>query len=190
MLRSTLVALSLLIAPLAAHTDTTASSDGPPGSISFIAENLMSTANGVFHDWRIVRAEMDSASPESGVVEVEVDIASVDTDNEQRDDHLRDPDFFEVEKWPTATVRVHSATPDGTSDRGNPRYRAKFDIRIRDVAKTVDGAFELVSDSPPGVEGELTLNRVDFGVGGPYSWWNPGSIREEIPIRFEATFTR
>lgn len=186
--RSILVALMVLIAAAAAHTDTPASAGGPPGSITFVAENLMSTADGVFHDWRIVRAEIDSAHPERGVVEVEVDVASIDTGIEQRDEHLRTADFFEVEKFPTATVRVHGARPDGTSERGHPRYAAKFEVRIRDVTRTVDGVFELVSDSPPTVEGELTLDRVDFGVGGPYAWWNPASIGEEIPVRFTAAF--
>jgi polyisoprenoid-binding protein YceI len=188
MLRSILAALTVLVTAVAAHTDTAASADGPPGSITFVAANLMSTANGVFHDWRIVRAEIDSMHPERGVVEVEVDVASLDTGIEQRDEHLRTPDFFDVEQFPTATVRVHSVQSDGTSERGRPRYAAKFEIRIRDVSRTLDGTFELVSDSPPTVEGELTIDRVDFGVGGPYAWWNPASIGEEIPVHFAVAF--
>jgi polyisoprenoid-binding protein YceI len=160
----------------------------PAGSITFTARNRMATAHGVFHTWRIVRAEIDPADPGRGVVEVEVDVASVDTGIERRDKHLRTADFFEVEKFPTARVRVHDTVADGESERGYPRYRAKFDVRIRGVEKTVEGVFELVSASPPTVDGTLTLNRVDFGVGKPYSWWNPASVREEIPLGFTATF--
>ncbi len=189
MLRPILVVLTALFFAVDAHTDDRSATDGPPGSITFVAENLMATANGTFHDWRIVHAEVDSRRPESGVVEVEVDVASVDTGIERRDEHLRTADFFEIEKYPTATVRVHSATPDGEGERG-PRYLAKFDVRIRDVEKTLDGSFELVSENPATVEGELMIDRIAFGIGEPRTWWNPASIGEQIPVRFSATLAR
>jgi polyisoprenoid-binding protein YceI len=180
--------LSLSLALAAPAIEPGAGEASAPGSITFEASNLMSTAHGEFHRWRIIRAEIDPADPSRGVVEVEVDVASVDTGIERRDDHLRTADFFDVETFPTARVRVHDTVRDGESERGNPRYRAFFDVRIRDVERTLDCQFELVQSSPPTVEGALTLNRVDFGVGDPPSWWNPGSIEEEIPVRFTATF--
>lgn len=183
-----MLGLSLSLALAAAAKEPGAGEGAPPGSITFEASNPMSTAHGEFHRWQIVRAEIDRTDPSRGVVDVEVDIASVDTGIERRDDHLRTADFFDVEKFPTARVRVHDVMRDGQSERGNPRYRAKFDVKIRDVEKTLDGEFELAQSSPPAVEGSLTLNRVDFGVGDPSSWWNPASIEEVIPVRFTATF--
>jgi polyisoprenoid-binding protein YceI len=184
-LRATLVAVAALLV-------ATAHADSPPeataGSITFVAENAVSTANGTFHAWRVVSADIDRADPASGFVEVEVDVASVDTGIERRDEHLRTADFFEVERWPTARVVVRDVVADGESEAGHPRYRAKFDITIRDVEKTLDGVFEVTSESPPTVEGGLTLDRLDFGIGEPETWWNPMSITEEIPVRFSATF--
>ena len=177
------LALSLLLAATALAADPGA----PPGSISFEAQNSFSTAHGKFEKWRVVRAEIDPAAPGQGVVEVEVDVASLDTGIERRDNHLRTADFFDVEKFPTARVRVHDAQPNGKSERGNSRYRAKFDLEIHGVKKTVDGEFEVTKTSPPTVEGGLTLNRVDFGIGDPYTWYIPGSIVEEVPVRFRAT---
>jgi polyisoprenoid-binding protein YceI len=145
---------------------------------------MLMTANGTFHRWRFTRVDIDREHPERSVVEVEVDIASIDTGIERRDAHLRTADFFEVETWPTASVRITDASPDGESDAGTPRYRADFMIRIRDVEKTLPGTFEVVAEKPPRVEGELVLNRTDFGVGEPHRRWNPTSIREEIPVRF------
>jgi polyisoprenoid-binding protein YceI len=98
---------------------------------------------------------------------------------------LRHEDFFEVEKYPTATVRVHAARRDGENELGEPRYRAKFEIQIRDVTKTVEGEFEITSGPPRHVQGRLNINRVEFGVGKRHSGWNPMSIRERIPIEFE-----
>ena len=177
-----LLALALALAAASAAAD-----DAPPGSITFVAENTFSTAHGRFEKWRVVRAEIDPAAPRQGFVEVEVDVASLDTGIARRDDHLRTADFFDVEKFPTARVRVHDAEPNGKSEQGNPRYRAKFDLEIHGVNKTLDGEFEVTQSSPPRVEGGLTLNRVDFGIGDPYSWYIPGSIVEEVPVRFRAT---
>ena len=163
-----------------------AGEDAPPGSITFEAENTFSTAHGKFEKWRITRALIDPAAPREGIVEVEVDVASLATGIERRDDHLRTADFFDVEKFPTARVRVHDAEPHGKSGRGNPRYRAKFDFELHGVKKTLDAEFEVTQTSPPTVEGGLTLNRTDFGIGDPYTWYIPGSIVEEVPVRFRA----
>jgi polyisoprenoid-binding protein YceI len=177
------LALSLLLAATALAADE----GTPPGSITFEAENTFSTAHGRFRKWRVVRAEVDPAAPKQGVVEVEVDVASLETGIERRDNHLRTADFFDVEKFPTARVRVHDAEPRGKSERGHARYRAKFDFEIHGVKKTLDGEFEVTQASPPIVEGGLTLNRVDFGIGEPYTWYIPGSIVEEVSVRFRAT---
>jgi len=187
-------ALALAAASLLVSTSATPqaepSPDAAPGSIRFVGKNGLVTAKGTFHRWRITEAELTPDDPASGFVEVEITIASLDSGNGRRDDHLRSEDFFESSRWPTATVRVHSARRDGTSERGNPRYGARFDVRIRDVTKTLPGSFEVVGSDPPQVEGRLTLNRVDFGVGEGHSRWNPLSIREEVPIEFSASLAR
>lgn len=155
-----------------------------PGTIEFVASNMLATARGTFHRWSFRRVEIDRQHPERSVVEIEIDVASIDTGIEARDDHLRNADFFEVEKFPTATIRVEGAAPDGETESGHPRYAARFHVRIRDVEKTLDGHFALVDEAPPRVEGDLVLNRVEFGVGTPYQWWNPASVQAEIPVSF------
>lgn len=177
--------LGLLIQSAGA-TESKEASGSPPGTIEFVGKNAIATANGTFHRWRFSRIEIDREHPERSVIEVEVDIESVDTGTGRRDRHLRSDDFFDIEKYPTAKVRVSEATLDGESESGDARYRAKFDVTIRDVSKTLEGHFDLVEGDPARVEGELTLNRVDFGVGKGHSRWNPMSVREEIPIRFTA----
>lgn len=157
-----------------------------PGSLEFEGSNLMTTADGVFHRWHFSRLEVDRENPAASFVEVEVDVASLDTGIDRRDDHLRSDDFFDTEKFPKALVRVHSAARDGESEGGHPRYRAKFDIRIRDVERTLDGTFDVVSTTPPEVRGELVLNRAAFGVGKPHSRWNPMSVGNDILVRFSA----
>jgi polyisoprenoid-binding protein YceI len=155
-----------------------------PGSLTFVGRNLIGRAKGSFRSWRFTRFDVDWERIEQGSVEVEIDIDSIETGIGRRDAHLRNPDFFETERWPVARVRVHGARPDGRSEAGHARYKASFDIQIRDVEKTIEGSFEIVRGEQTTIEGELSLDRVDFGVGKPHSGWNPMSVREEVPIRF------
>ena len=52
--------------------------------------------------------------PAGSSVEVEIDMASVDTRDEGRDGHLRSPDFFDVERYPTMTYRSSAVTAAGS----------------------------------------------------------------------------
>jgi len=158
----------------------------PPGEIRFVGENAIVTANGSFHSWKISESQIDFSDLEHSTVTIEIDIASLDTGIERRDKHLRSEDFFEIERWPTATARVHSAQPDGQDEKGRERYTAKFELTIRDVTKTVAGSFVVVSDSPPTVEGRLEVDRTEWGIGKPKQRFNPMSIGNEIPIEFRA----
>ena len=129
---------------------------------------------------------MDLADPAASSVEVTVELASVDTDNEDRDEHLRTADFFDVATYPTASVRIHSPTSNGTDDQGRERYAVQFAVDLHGVQKTLAGEFSVLSRTPLTVEGEVLFNRLDFGIGGPYRFWNPVSIQEEVPLRFRA----
>ncbi len=167
----------------------TASAASPPGTIRFVGRNLIATARGVFHRWQIHEHRLDPARLEEAFAVVEVDLASVDTDNERRDTHLRHPDFFGVETHPDATVRVHSARQTGTSAEGHPLYEVSFDVDLHDVTKTLRGEIELVAgteiDATEMVfEGRLTIDRTEFGIGPPPSRWNPLAIDREIPVSF------
>ncbi len=96
------IGVGLTIAILAVLFVVPVAADEGRGRIGFVAKNLVATANGVFHEWRVVDADISPDSLENGSVSIEVDVASLDTDNERRDHHLRTEDFFEVDTWPVA----------------------------------------------------------------------------------------
>lgn len=183
--RTALVGACLAALALALASPSVAAD--PPGEITFIGQNAVLTANGAFHRFAIAEQNVDLADLPASFVVVEVDVASVDTGIEQRDEHLRTADFFDVERFPTATVRVHSARPNGADAGGHPRYAATFDLTLLGTTKSVDGAFTVLGESPLTVEGELTVDRTQWGIGEPKSWYNPLSLENEIPIRFRAT---
>ncbi len=113
--------------------------------------------------------EFDPAHPESGRVEVTIDAASIDTRNEQRDNHLRSPDFLNVEQYPTITFVSKRIEP-----LGDNRFRVVGDLTLRGVTREValDAEFLGVGKDPWGGEragftARTKLNRHDFGAS-----WN------------------
>jgi polyisoprenoid-binding protein YceI len=122
-----------------------------PARSTFVGANTFSTANGSFRSWRVTRAEVDPAQPKSGVVEVEVDVASLETGSSAATSTCARADFFDVAKF-RRRLRA-CTTPSLRQERArHPRYRAKFDLSIHGVSKTLDGEFEVTQTSPPVVE--------------------------------------
>jgi polyisoprenoid-binding protein YceI len=178
-----LLAASLLLAEPTALRATEPVAT-PPGELAFVARNHVATADGVFRSWRIKASRVDPSDLESGFVEVEIDVASLDTDNARRDDHLRGPDFFDVVHWPTATARVDDVRPGDADERGRAHYDARFQLTIRDVTRTTRGSFVVASEAPLVVEGTVTIDRNEWGIGKPKRRFDPFAIDDEVPITF------
>ncbi len=154
---------------------------GPPGEIRFTASNLIATARGRFRSWRISRAEINDQDPRRSLVFVEVDIASIDTGIGRRDRHLLSDDFFDAERFPTATVELRDF------ELLDPTHvKAAVGLRIRGIEKSFPMTFEIVDRKARRVRATTTIDRTDFGVGGPRRMWNPMSVREGVEVRVEA----
>jgi polyisoprenoid-binding protein YceI len=110
--------------------------------------------------------ELDAEDPSRSSVTAEIDVTSVDTRQEQRDAHLRSPDFFDVESFPSITFASRSVerVADG-------RYRVTGDLTIRGVTREVvlDTTDEGRGRDPWGGEraafsASLVIDRRDFGL--------------------------
>lgn len=110
---------------------------------------------------------LDEESPANSQVAVTVDVASIDTRQAQRDDHLRSPDFFDVANYPA--IHFVSKRFDGNL---KGEFRVVGDLTIRGVTREVtlhatgDG---LIVKDPWGGErlgfsASARLNRSDFGL--------------------------
>jgi polyisoprenoid-binding protein YceI len=85
---------------------------------------------------------------------------------EQRDNHLRSPDFLDIEKYPTITFKSTSVQPQGSD-----RAKVTGDLTIRDVTRPVVLDVELLGeekspfgDSRIGFTATTKVNREDFGL--------------------------
>jgi len=136
-------------------------------SVSFSAKHLgVATVRGKFTQ---VDAEIeldDANDPTTARGTITIAAASVDTGNEQRDAHLRNGDFFDVEQYPTITFAV-----TGVEHKGDDEYKVDGDLTIHGVSKPISLHYEHggVIEDPFGntkVGGTLTgtINRSDWGL--------------------------
>ena len=110
---------------------------------------------------------LDERDPARSRVEVDLDAATIDTRNADRDAHLRSPDFFDVETYPRLTFRSDRVEVLGTDGR----LRVGGDLTIRGVTRpTVLEVRELGRNTSPygeeviAFEAETTIDRREFGL--------------------------
>jgi len=171
----------LVAAAVAKDIEATVTS---PGTLEFVGKNLIMTAKGTFHEWRIVESSVDMDAIDDAFVLVEVELSSVDTGIERRDEHLRNPDFFDVDTYPVATVRIHSPQQSRVEANEKLRFTVQYDVNLHGVEKTLDGEIVLVDTDPLVFEGNLTIDRMKFGVGPKPGFWSPMVPKAEIPVSF------
>lgn len=113
----------------------------------------------------------DAEDPAQSKVSITIQSASIDTDHEARDEHLRSPDFFNVEEFPEITFV--STAAEKTGDNSG---RITGDLTLLGVTKPVvlDVTFNKMAPHPiPSYEGVLvagfsartTIDRTEFGMG-------------------------
>ncbi len=102
-------------------------------------------------------------NPAAAVFDVTVDAATIDTDNESRDGHLRQAEYFDVATFKTIQFKSTKVTLSSVPGR----YYMYADITIKGVTKPVEFGFGAVpKNGGYAFDGEFKINRRDFGVGG------------------------
>lgn len=95
-------------------------------------------------------------------IEATADVATINTDNEERDTHLKSADFFDVQRFPHITMKSVSVT-----HKSGNKYTGKFNVTIKDKTKQFDIPFTYAeAGNNATLNGTFKLNRRDFGVGG------------------------
>jgi polyisoprenoid-binding protein YceI len=130
-------------------------------------------------------AKYDPADPSKDSLEVTIDANSVDTRVEMRDNDLRSPRFFDVQKYPTITFHSKAAKAAGAG-----KLKITGDLTIHGVTKEVvldvDGPTAPIKDpmgsgQRMGASATTKINRQDFGIVTM-----PGGIGDEITITIDA----
>lgn len=135
-------------------------------SVGFWVRHLMiSKVRGHFSKWSGT-VDFDEANPSASRVEVQIDAASIDTKEPQRDGHLRSPDFFDVEKYPHI-----SFTSTAVDRAGDGHFHVKGDLTLHGVTHpvTLDVEYAGRAAHPQGGErvgfsAHTSINRKDYGL--------------------------
>jgi polyisoprenoid-binding protein YceI len=131
MKKATIIA-ALLIASAATTFAQTWSVDKAHSRLGFNVTHLsVAELGGTFNS---IDAKITSAKPDfsDAVVELSADISSINTDNEQRDTHLKSADFFDAEKFPTLTFK--STSFKKVADK---KYKVSGNLTLKGVTKPV-----------------------------------------------------
>lgn len=140
--------------------------DPDSSRIGFEARHAVVTkVHGAFHDFAGT-AVLDGDDPSRSRVELTIEVASLSTGHNKRDDHLRTNEFFDAARFPQihfVSTQVRRVKPSLFELTGN--------LTIKGVTKAVTVPFEfngVVADSwgnhCAGFEGRIELNRRDWGV--------------------------
>ncbi|QTD39788.1 YceI family protein [Sporosarcina sp. Te-1] len=141
--------------------------DNSHSSIGFSVKHMMvSKVKGVFEDYSATVTAEDLTDLTTASISFDIQTASINTKSEDRDNHLRSADFFNVEDYPSISFRSTNIEKDGDDE-----YKVTGDLTIKDVTKSVtfDVEYNGKGMNPWGVdvygfEAETKLNREEFGL--------------------------
>lgn len=157
--------------------------DAVHSQIGFKIRHLVAKSSGRFTKFEGA-ITVDAKDIAKSKVEVTIDAASINTDNEARDKHLRGADFFEVDKFPTITFK---STAVKEVEKG--KLQVTGDLTMHGVTKSI--TFPITNAGTragmkPGsvvagfIDGALKLNRNDFGIKT-----YPGVLGDDVEISLD-----
>lgn len=161
-----IAALCWLALPYASLTAQEFNVDAVHSTILFRVKHLnCSYAYGRFNEMT-GKFLLSKAHPETSSIQVEVNMASIDTANTDRDKHLKGPDFFNVAQFPKASFKSTKITA-----KGEHQFLVEGELTMAGVTKPVHFTATLTGEGPSpigdqrqGFEAEIMFKRSDFGL--------------------------
>jgi len=126
---------------------------------------------------------------DGGSVSVTVMAESVDTNNENRDNHLRNPDFFNAKQFPEITFESTSV-----KSTGDDTYEVEGELTMLGTTKPVTATFTKIGEGErgrfgyrAGIETEVTIKRSDYGMT---FYLDNGALGDEVKLLIALEGTR
>jgi len=187
---SGLALVALMAAPLASFA-AEYKVDKAHTTVSFKIRHLFTNVAGRFDDFDGA-VSFDPAAFADSTVSGAIQVASINTNNEKRDTHLRSADFFDVEKYPTITFKSTKVTD---IDEAKNTAKLHGNLTMHGVEKPIvlDVAYLGTGKDPwgntrGGFVATTTLNRKDFGITWNETLESGGLLlgeEVEVEINFE-----
>jgi polyisoprenoid-binding protein YceI len=157
--------------------------------IGFSARHAMVTkVRGQFDEFE-GSAHVDTVTPANSSVTVTIQAASVTTGNEQRDGHLKTPDFFDIANHPQITFVSTNVERDGAE------WDITGDLTINGVTKSVTIPFEETGSAKDpfgntrvGFEGDVTIDRTEWNLSFNAALETGGVlVSEKVKLEFDVS---
>jgi len=157
--------------------------------LGFSARHAMvATVRGSFKEFTGT-AHVDTANPADSKVEISIVANSIDTGQQQRDDHLRSGDFFESEQYPDITFTSTDVSRDGDD------WTITGDLTIKGVTHSVAVPFEFTGSAQDpfgntriGFEGAATIKRSDWGMSFNAALETGGVlVSDKVKLQFDVS---
>ena len=187
-----LIFIAVAFIALTAFTfiDSTWKNDPPHSQLGFTVSHLgIADVSGTFNDFTVSvssgKADFSDAS-----FNLSAKTASIDTRVEQRNGHLKSPDFFDAEKYPTITFKSTAI-----KNSGKNKYKLTGDLTLHGVTKpvTLDLLYRGTAENPmnkkqtTGFQLSGIIKRSDFGIGGKFP---SVMISDEVRIKADGEFLK
>ena len=158
-------------------------------NVGFAVKHMViAKTTGAFTDFDAT-LEVDPEDMSTFSVMATIQAASIDTNNDRRDNHLRSADFLDVANHPTITFASSKLSTMGGE------HVLHGDLTIRGVTQAVEIPIEIVGpvmamgNTVVGFAGSLTINRHDYGVSWSRSLDNGGLVvADEVEIEVNGEF--
>lgn len=158
--------------------------DGDMSRLGFVGTQTGSRFEGAFDRFE-ADITFDPDNLDAGAVTVVIAVDSFATGNGQRDEIAKSAEWFNVAEYPEARFAT-----TGFRRVGEGRYEADADLTMRGVTRPVVLPFTLEIDGDTArMHGELTVDRVDYGIG--QGQWEAGdAVGREVTIVVDLTAVR
>jgi len=149
-------------------------------SITFQIKNLGVNTSGSFSGFK-GDIRFDPAHPENSSIEASVDANTINTDNDSRDEHLRNEDYFDVTKYPKITIRSISF-----KHKSGNNYTGTFDLTIKDKTNKIELPFIYTdTGNTASFKGSFKIQRSDYAIGSQLS-----VMANDVTIFIEVTTSK
>ncbi|MCP9750022.1 YceI family protein [Ferruginibacter sp. HRS2-29] len=186
-MKKIILILSAVFLTATGFSQTTWTNDKMHSKLTFTVNHLgISDIFGLFKDFT-VKATTTKPDFSDAVFELTADVASINTEVEMRDNHLKSADFFDVATYPKMTFKSTSI-----KNVGKDKYQLTGDLTLHGVTKSV--TLDLwyrgtaANQSKKEVAGfQLTgkIDRSDFGIGGKFP---AAAISNDVWIKADGEF--
>ena len=156
--------------------------DSEHSQVAFDVRHMVSRAHGLFNEFS-GQIQYDPEHPEKIQIDATISVASIDTDNEKRDAHLRSADFFDVESHPSITFKSTGAEirKDMLHVTGDFTLHGITRRIVLPVTVMGIGTNPWTHKAQVGMEASTVRSRAEYGVD---TWSDVASILgDEVQVR-------